>query len=139
MAFTRSISQDKHQALNEINMVPLIDVMLVLLIVFMVTAPLLTNSVHVDLPRASSSPEIAKPEHIDLALDADGAIWWQGEPIDNTELGQRLHAAGQREPLPELRLRADAGTRYETVAQVMAGATREGITRIGFVSQPDSH
>ncbi|MFZ2268930.1 MAG: biopolymer transporter ExbD [Azonexus sp.] len=138
MAFAKSIGQDNHQPLTEINMVPLIDVMLVLLIVFMVTAPLLTNSVHVDLPKASSSAEIAKPEHIDLALHADGAIWWQGQPVDSTELGQRLHAAGQQEPLPELRLRADAGTRYEAVAQLMARATREGITRIGFVSQPDA-
>lgn len=128
----------RRQPLTEINMIPLIDVMLVLLIVFMITAPLLTHAVRIDLPKASSHVDQPLPEHIDLALRANGEIWWQGEAVTREELVSRVRRAASQEPAPAVHLRADAGTAYENVAQVMALVARNGLTRIGFVSTPET-
>jgi biopolymer transport protein ExbD len=122
----------------EINMVPLIDVMLVLLVIFMVTAPLLTHSVKVDLPKAASQPNVTRPDHISFAIDANGAMYWNGEVLHRTDIDARLAAASKQSPQPELHLRADRTTQYQTIAEVMAAAARAGITRIGFVSDPAS-
>jgi biopolymer transport protein ExbD len=120
----------------EINMIPLIDVMLVLLVIFIITAPLLTHAVKIDLPRASSSPNPADPEHIGVAVDAEGALFWNGVRVDQYELEQRLAASALRSPQPELHLRADRTTQYQAVAEVLAAGARAGIQRIGFVSTP---
>ena len=124
------------RAITEINMVPLIDVMLVLLIIFMVTAPLLTHAVKVDLPKASSSANLTKPDNVQLAIDADNQIFWNGEPVDTAQLGDRLKAAGAQQPQPELHIRAERTATYEKVAQVMSEAARNGLTRIGFITDP---
>lgn len=120
----------------EINMVPLIDVMLVLLVIFIITAPLLTHAVKIDLPRASSQPNQIKPQNIQLGVRAGGELFWNGERIDNAELEVRMRAAAAAEPQPELHLRADRRTEYEKVAGVMAAASRAGLQRIGFVTEP---
>ncbi|HTP96443.1 MAG TPA: biopolymer transporter ExbD [Burkholderiales bacterium] len=120
----------------EINMIPLIDVMLVLLVIFIITAPLLTHAVKIDLPRASSKPNLTRPDHIALSIDAAGALFWNGERIERAALSERLRASAQLDPQPELHLRADRDTRYQTLADVMAEAARAGLTRIGFVSDP---
>jgi biopolymer transport protein ExbD len=120
----------------EINMIPLIDVMLVLLVIFIITAPLLTHSVKIDLPRASNQPNIARPEHVDISIDASGQAFWNGEPLSRSELDARFTAAGRRNPQPELHIRADRATQYQNVAEVMAAAARAGVSRIGFVSDP---
>ena len=120
----------------EINMVPLIDVMLVLLVIFMVTAPLLTHAVKIDLPKASSRPNLTRPDHIALAIDAAGTVFWNGETVPRAELGARLARSAAQKPQPELHLRADRTTQYQTIAEVMAAAARAGLTRIGFVSDP---
>ena len=120
----------------EINMVPLIDVMLVLLVIFMVTAPLLTHSVRIDLPKAASQPNLTRPDHIALSIDAAGAVFWNGAPVARPELAARLAAAARQNPQPELHLHADRVTQYQNVAEVMAAAARAGLARIGFVSDP---
>ncbi|ENO83449.1 biopolymer transport protein ExbD/TolR [Thauera linaloolentis 47Lol = DSM 12138] len=122
---------------SEINMVPLIDVMLVLLIVFMITAPLLTHAVKIDLPQAASQPSEDKPETVALALDADGGLFWNDEPLPAEALGQRLREAAARSPQPELHLRADQGTRYQKLAEVMSLAREAGIGKMGFVTVPE--
>jgi biopolymer transport protein ExbD len=136
MAFGSLESDEGSAPLAEINMVPLIDVMLVLLVIFMVTAPLLTHSVKVDLPRASSTPTISKPDHVELAIDKDGLVHWNGQTVDAAGLTERLHAASVQQPQPELHIRADRTTPYEKVAQAMSEAARQGVLRIGFVTEP---
>jgi biopolymer transport protein ExbD len=121
----------------EINMIPLIDVMLVLLVIFIITAPLLTHAVKVDLPKASSTPNLTRPDHVSISIDAAGAIFWNGERTDRAGLRSRLASASQLKPQPELHLRADKATPYQAVAEVMADSARAGLTRIGFVSHPD--
>jgi len=121
----------------EINMIPLIDVMLVLLVIFIVAAPLLTHSVKLDLPKAASAPTLAKPETVQLAIDAQRRLFWNGEPVDRAGLQERLAAAGRLVPPPEIHLRADRTTPYEAVAQVLADSSRAGVTRFGFESDPD--
>ena len=119
----------------DMNVVPLVDVMLVLLVIFIVTAPLLTHAVKVDLPKASSTPNLTQPDNVQLAIDGESQLWWNGERIDAATLGARLHAAALA-PQPELHLRAERSTPYEKVAEVMSAAAREGLTRIGFVTEP---
>jgi biopolymer transport protein ExbD len=121
----------------EINMIPLIDVMLVLLVIFIITAPLLTNAVKIDLPKASSQPNLTKTEHIALSIDAEGALFWNGERVNRASLRGRLAAASRQSPQPEIHLRADRGTRYQAIAEVMADSANAGMGRIGFVSEPD--
>ena len=140
MAFA-SMDGGEDEPLAEINMVPLIDVMLVLLIIFMVTAPLLTHAVKVDLPKAASAMSEARPEHIELSIDRDGQVFWNGQVVDATDLEARLsetaaNIAPETGNAPELRLRADRQTPYEKVAQVMSAASRHGLTRLGFVTDP---
>ena len=121
----------------EINMIPLIDVMLVLLIIFIVTAPLLTHAVRIDLPEADSAPVEMKPDTIQLGIGADGGFFWNGTPVEG-ELEPLMRDAARREPRPELHLQADAATPYAVIARVMALASRLGLEKIGFVSKPES-
>ncbi len=131
------ISRRHHDApLAEMNIVPLVDVMLVLLVIFIVTAPLLTHAVKIDLPKASSSVNMTKPEHIEFGIREDGSLYWSGEVVTLAELPARFAAAAQQQPQPELHIRADRHVHYEKVAQVMAIAAKAGLVRIGFVSDP---
>ena len=136
MAFGGFAKGGDSSPMAEINMVPLIDVMLVLLVIFIITAPLLTHSVKIDLPRAASNPNETRPDHVALSIDAIGAIFWNGERIDKSVLAQRFAAAAKRHPQPELHIRADKTTQYQVIAEVMATAGRTGLTRIGFISDP---
>jgi biopolymer transport protein ExbD len=124
--------------LAEINMIPLIDVMLVLLVIFIITAPLLTHAVKLDLPKASSEPNLTRPEHIGLAIDGAGELYWNGERIDRNGLRERLTAASRQRPQPEIHLSADRGTRYQAIAEVMADSANAGMARIGFISEPEN-
>jgi biopolymer transport protein ExbD len=137
MAFGGFSKGGEGAPMAEINMVPLIDVMLVLLVIFMVTAPLLTHAVKIDLPKAASAPNLTRPDHVSLAIDAGGRLTWNGEPVARAELAQRLAGAAAQQPQPELHLRADRTTQYQTIAEVMAAAARSGLVRIGFVSDPN--
>ena len=136
MAFGSFTEGDAAGDLAEINMIPLIDVMLVLLVIFIVTAPLLTHAVKVDLPKATSAPNLTKPKNVQLAIDAATQLFWNGTPIEAEELDRRLKAAAALSPQPELHLRAERTTPYEKVAEVMSAAARAGLSRIGFVTEP---
>lgn len=127
---------DDDGLMNEINMTPLVDVMLVLLIIFLVTIPVINHAVKVDLPRASSQPIDDKPAFVDVSIQADGTVVWDKTPVDAATLDQKIAAAAQREPQPEMHLRADRATRYEKVAQVMSAAEQGGLSKIGFVTDP---
>ncbi|WP_345794310.1 biopolymer transporter ExbD [Thauera sp. JM12B12] len=137
MAFGGFNQGDTRPLQSEINMVPLIDVMLVLLIVFMITAPLLTHSVKIDLPQASSNPTQEKPETVSVSIDGEGKVFWNDEGVDTVALPARLAAAAAQTPQPELHLRADRNTRYEVIADVMSQARTAGIEKMGFVTVPD--
>ena len=138
MSFASLNDDDSNEALAEINMIPLIDVMLVLLVIFIITAPLLTHAVKVDLPKASSAPNLTRPDNVQLAIDGAGQAYWNGEAITAPVLAERLRAAAALSPQPELHLRAERSTPYEKVAELMSAAAREGLTRIGFVTEPRS-
>lgn len=136
MAFASLDAADDNEPLAEINMVPLIDVMLVLLIIFMVTAPLLTHAVKVDLPKASSQRNEVKPETIKLSIKADGSVYWNAEPVNAAAWQVRMDAAARQTPQPEIHIRADGGLAYRNVAQIMADAAHAGLTKLGFVTDP---
>jgi biopolymer transport protein ExbD len=136
MAFGSFDREGGSRPMAEINMIPLIDVMLVLLVIFIITAPLLTHAVKIDLPKAASAPNQTKPDNIQLAVNAAGQIFWNGEVVSRTALSERLAAAGKQAPQPEVHIRADQATRYQWVAETLADAARAGLTRIGFVSDP---
>lgn len=138
MAFGGFDQGSERTPTSEINMVPLIDVMLVLLIVFMITAPLLTHSVKIDLPKATSQPDMTKPEKVTLALDADGKLYWNNEPLESAALAERLRGAAAQSPQPELHLRADRNTRYQELAEVMSEAREAGIEKMGFITMPET-
>lgn len=138
MAFGGFNVQSHNAPMAEINMIPLIDVMLVLLVIFIVTAPLLTHAVKIDLPKASSNPNITKPDNVQLGIKADGQVFWNGEAITATDLAARFAATAKRNPQPEVHIRAERTAHYEYVAKVMAGAAKTGLTRIGFVTEPDA-
>jgi len=118
-------------------MIPLIDVMLVLLVIFIITAPLLTHAVKLDLPKASSQPNLTRPEHVAVSIAADGTLFWNGERLARPMLRERLTAVSRQRPQPEVHLRADRATQYQPIAEVMADAANAGIARIGFVSTPE--
>ncbi len=136
MAFGSLEADDDNAPLAEINMVPLIDVMLVLLIIFMVTAPLMTHAVKVDLPQASSQLNVTKPDQVALSIDKDGHTFWNEQEVDATTLSARMQEAATKTPQPELHIRADRVTPYEHVAQAMSEAARAGLSKIGFVTDP---
>jgi biopolymer transport protein ExbD len=136
MAFHVSSKSGRHQPNPEINMVPLIDVMLVLVIIFMVTAPLMTHAVKVDLPKASSQKNEVKPQTISLSIDAGGVLYWNKEKTEWAGLSERLKAESAKTPQPELHIRADENTAYKKVAELMSEASKAGLTKIGFVTDP---
>jgi len=124
------------QPMSEINTTPLVDVMLVLLVIFIITAPLLTHAVKIDLPQATSQPLEEKPEVIDLAVDADGKLYWNDVEVASDALAARLQDESAKQQQPELQIRADKNTRYQVLAEVLAKAQTAGMKKVGFVSQP---
>ena len=137
MAFASFDSKSASAPMADINMVPLIDVMLVLLVIFIVTAPLLTHSVKLQLPEASSQVTPPVVEKVEFAIDADGLLYWNGERLSREEVVQRFQAEGAKPTPPEVHLRADQAVAYRYVAQTLADAAKAGLTKIGFVSQPE--
>ena len=124
--------------MSEINVTPLVDVMLVLLVVFIVTAPLFTHSIKVDLPQAKAQVNQEKPETVTLAIDGQGRLFWNNQPIEQVSLSRQLAQAAQQRPQPSLHVRADRDTRYQVIAEVMAEANRAKLERIGLVTDPDA-
>ncbi|WP_119153195.1 ExbD/TolR family protein [Caldimonas tepidiphila] len=138
MAFASFDSKNGGAPLAEINMVPLIDVMLVLLVIFIVTAPLLSHSVKIDLPKVSSQVDQPPPQKIEFAIDASGTLFWNGEAVERAEAARRFETEGQRQPQPEIHLKADRNVAYRFVAETLADASKAGLSKIGFVSEPES-
>ncbi|QSI29974.1 biopolymer transporter ExbD [Variovorax sp. RKNM96] len=136
MAFGTQDEPD--EVMNEINMTPLVDVMLVLLIIFIITVPVMKHAVNIDLPRASSEPEQPKPQNILFSVTADGSYYWNETKIDDSELPNRLAAEAAKEPQPELHIRGDKAVRYERVAKAMSEAREAGVRKIGFITEPDA-
>jgi biopolymer transport protein ExbD len=138
MAFASFDRKTAGAPLAEINMVPLIDVMLVLLVIFIVTAPLLTHAVKLELPRATSQVNPPVPVKVEFAIDAQGLRYWNGELVSREEAAQRFQAAGHQPVQPEIHLRADQDAAYRHVAETLADASRAGLSKVGFVSQPQA-
>ncbi|MBK6593201.1 MAG: biopolymer transporter ExbD [Burkholderiales bacterium] len=122
--------------LNEINMTPLVDVMLVLLIIFIITVPVMKHAITVALPSATAQPLATKPETLQLSVDAQGTTFLNQSPLTEAELATRLQAEARKEPQPELHIRGDKAVRYEFVAQAMAQAQQAGLRKINFVTEP---
>jgi biopolymer transport protein ExbD len=134
MAFGTQDETD--DVMNEINMTPLVDVMLVLLIIFIITVPVMKHSVNIDLPRASNRAQDARPETVRLSVDAEGHYYWNDGRIGDADLERRLRVEAARQPQPELHIRGDRAVRYERVAQAMAAAQQSGLRKIGFITEP---
>ena len=134
MAF--GTQDDTDEVMNEINMTPLVDVMLVLLIIFIITVPVMKHSVNVDLPQASSQREEVKPETLHLSVDASGAYFLNEAKVSEAALPGLLQAEAARQPQPDLHLRGDKAVRYEHVARAMAMAQQAGLRKIGFITEP---
>ncbi|MBA4194648.1 MAG: biopolymer transporter ExbD [Comamonadaceae bacterium] len=127
---------DSGEVLAEINMIPFIDVMLVLLIIFIITVPVIKHSVNVELPQASVERVQDKPENIRLSVDAQGQYFWNDQPLADADFEARLAQTAAQEPQPELHIRGDKAVRYERVALAMAAAQRAGVRKIGFITEP---
>lgn len=123
----------------EINVTPMVDVMLVLLVIFILAAPLFTQAIKLDLPAAAAAPATADPATVSISINGDGLIFWNKDQITQNDLNSRLALAARQQPQPQLQLRADKSTRYEIIAQVMAAAQNNGLTKLGFVTEaPES-
>jgi biopolymer transport protein ExbD len=133
MAF--KTQDDGGEALSEINMIPFIDVMLVLLIIFIITVPVIKHAVHIELPQASNNQLQDKPENVRVSVDAEGRYFWNDAALSDAELPARLAQAAALQPQPELHIRGDKAVRYERVAQLMALARQAGVQKIGFVTE----
>lgn len=135
MAFGGGLDDDT-DVMSEINMTPLVDVMLVLLIIFIITVPVLTHSVKVDLPRVDNTPNELKPETINLSVNADGNIFWNETQVTMEDLEARLAGEANKQPQPEVHIRGDKAVSYEHVIKAMAAVQRSGILKLGFVTEP---
>ncbi|ANB73982.1 biopolymer transporter ExbD [Paraburkholderia phytofirmans OLGA172] len=138
MAFGGLEKKQTAAPMAEINMTPLIDVMLVLLVIFIITAPLFTHAIRLDLPKVAAAPARQTPQTISLSIDAAGKLYWNGNVITLQQMRARFVEAGKegQADQPEIQLRAERSTRYEVIAQVMGAAQQAGLERIGFVTDP---
>jgi biopolymer transport protein ExbD len=136
MAFG-GFSDNQHNApMAEINVTPMVDVMLVLLVIFIITAPLFTHAIKLDLPTAKAAPSPEKPETVTVSINAQGQLFWEKDTVTEAQMLEQLAIAGKKNPQPELQLRADKATRYEVIAKVMSDAQTSGLTKMGFVTEP---
>jgi biopolymer transport protein ExbD len=125
-------------AIATINTTPLVDVMLVMLIIFLITIPVITKTVKVELPRAVNIPTQTKPENITIAVDKNGTIYWNDKAVsDRNQLLGLIEQAAVRKPQPEIHIRGDRDTRYEAIGRVMYAIQRGGIVKVGFLTEPD--
>lgn len=133
-----AFASDEHddEVMSEINMIPFIDVMLVLLIIFIITVPVMKHAVNIELPRASNEKEEIQPQELSLSVQADGTYWIDDKPVTDDELPVLLHEASEKTPQPLLSIRGDRDVRYERVVQAMALAHQSGLTKIGFITEP---
>ena len=133
MAF--QLGNDDVQSMNEMNLIPLIDVMLVLMIIFLLTATVLNPTVPLDLPKTSAEVNAPPPEAIQISIDKDAGLFWDNDPISMQELEARLQQQSATGKDPSIQLRADKEGKYDSVAQVLAAASQAGLTKIAFVNE----
>jgi biopolymer transport protein ExbD len=131
-----SVGGDSSDPMVEPNVIPLVDIMLVLLIIFIITIPVMTHAVKIDLPREVNQPTVTKPENINLSIDFDGTIYWNESMIDRTKLLNYVLQEAVKDPQPEIHIRADRRVRYEYVAEVLFSLQRGGLMKIGFIAEP---
>ena len=137
MSFGRLERTQGSQPMSDINMTPLVDVMLVLVVIFILTAPLLASSIQLDLPKAEgASPASQVPRFVTVVVDANGQTYLNDQPLSQEALVTRLQRIGAEQPDTEVQLRADASVPYGRVVEVMGAAQRAGLARIGFVAEP---
>ncbi len=136
MAFGSFNGNGNSMPMSEINVIPLVDIMLVLLVIFIITAPLLTHAVKIDLPRAESSANLLKVDNVQLAIDGEGKVFWNGEVVDEASMREKMGLAGKLPAQPEIHIHADRDARYEIIAKIMSAAAQQGLTKIGFVTDP---
>ena len=134
MSFGTQIESD--EVMNEINMTPLVDVMLVLLIVFIITVPVMKHAIQIELPRATTQAQEIKPQTVLLSVDAQGGYYWNEAKVTDELLPDLLRAEAAKDPQPQLHIRGDKAARYERVAQAMAAARQAGVKKIGFITEP---
>ena len=127
---------DRDDVASDINVTPMVDVMLVLLVIVSLTVPVLTHSVGVELPKAQAVRTPAETQSVSLTVAQDGTVYWDGNAIDEAGLEEALAETAQAEPQPEIRLYGDRKTDYEHVVRVMAAAQRAGVTKLAFVTKP---
>ena len=135
MAFG-NLDSDGDDVMNEINMTPMVDIMLVLLIIFIITVPVLKHSVNVDLPQATNTPQTVKPQTVTLSVNAEGAYFLNQTRVSDTELADQLKQAAAQNPQPDLHIRGDKAVRYARMAQAMVAAQQAGVKKIGFITEP---
>jgi biopolymer transport protein ExbD len=136
MAFG-GLSDKQGEPMADMNVIPLVDIMLVLLVIFIITAPVLTHAVKIDMPQASSEPNLENPDTVSLTIDAYSHVYWNDTPLGFSELEARLQRLALDEPDTHIQLRADKQTPYEIIARIMAASSRAGITNLGFVMEPE--
>jgi biopolymer transport protein ExbD len=139
MALQLRSGNDDEDVIASINTTPLVDVMLVLLIIFLITIPVVTQTVPLSLPKEVNLPRQTKPENIEISVDRQGAVYWNAQPLaDHAALVERLKAAAARSPQPEIQVRGDVKTRYEAVGRVVYACQRAGLVKVSFVTEPPS-
>jgi len=129
---------DEGEAMSDINVTPLVDVMLVLLIIFIITIRVIIQQVPVQLPKATNLPTQTRPENITIAIDKDGDIFWNTQKMSGQDdLKARLRAIAREEPQPEVHIRGDSSVRYQYVGQVLVATQQIGIRKVAFITTPD--
>jgi biopolymer transport protein ExbD len=130
--------QEEQTVMAEINTTPLVDIMLVLLIIFLITIPIITKTVPVHLPKAVNIATKTKPENIVISVDINGGIWWNGVLVpDRDSLIKRVVVEAVKKPQPEVHIRGDAGVRYDAIGRTLYSIQRGGLTKVGFITEPD--
>jgi biopolymer transport protein ExbD len=131
-------SEEEHGIMSEINTTPLVDIMLVLLIIFLITIPIITKTVKVALPKATNIPTVTKPENITISVDNGGNIYWNGAHVpDRDALISKVLVEAVKVPQPEVHIRGDAGVRFEAIGRTLFAVQRGGIVKIGFITEAD--
>jgi biopolymer transport protein ExbD len=134
----QSGSGDDRGIMSEINTTPLVDIMLVLLIIFLITIPVITKNIPVHVPKAVNIPTQTKPENITISVSADGEVYWAQQHVPDMKLlVERIEREAVKVPQPEIHIRADADTDYKNVGKVIAAINRGGVIKVGFITEPD--
>ena len=137
MALQLRSGSDDDEVTSSINTTPLVDVMLVLLIIFLITIPVVTQTVPLSLPKEVNLPRQTRPENIEISVDREGGVYWNAQPLaDHAALIERLKAVAAKSPQPEVQVRGDEKTRYESVGRVVYACQRAGIAKVSFITEP---